>query len=200
MAPHLAVSNERDPMFEQKKHRQKAFDIIKQRSFGRKKITLASGKESDFYFDMKPTMLMPEGANALAELILGRLDPKQVGYVGGLAIGAVPLLGPIAVVSYQKGRPIPTFFVRSEAKTHGTMRKLEGVMPDELRGQDVVILEDVTTTGASAMIAVEEARKAGANVILILSVVDRGEGAAEFYKEKGIPFESLFTAKEFLDA
>src|SRR5665213_3244236 len=160
MAPHLAVSNERDPMFEQKKHRQKAFDIIKQRSFGRKKITLASGKESDFYFDMKPTMLMPEGANALAELILGRLDRNKVGYVGGLAMGAVPLLGPIAVVSYHKGRPIPTFFVRSEAKTHGTMRKLEGVMPDELRGQDVVILEDVTTTGASAMIAVEEARKA----------------------------------------
>ena len=186
-------------MFEQKKHRQRAFDIIKQRSFGRKKVTLASGKESDFYFDLKLTMSVPEGANALAELILARLDSKEVGYVGGLAIGAVPLLGPIALLSLYKGHPLPTFFVRRDTKAHGAMQKLEGVMPDELRGQDVVILDDVTTTGASAMIAVEEARTAGANVTLILSIVDRGEGAAEFFRQKGIPFEYFFTAQEFLD-
>ena len=187
-------------MFEQKKHRQKAFDIIKARSFGRKKVTLASGKESNFYLDMKPTMLVPEGANALAELILARLDSKEVGYVGGLALGAVPLLGLIAGLSLYKGRPLPTFFVRRDTKAHGTMQKLEGVMPDELRGQDVVILDDVTTTGASAMLAVEEARTAGANVTLILSIVDRGEGAAEFFRQKDIPFECLFTAQEFLDS
>jgi orotate phosphoribosyltransferase len=66
--------------------------------------------------------------------------------------------------------------------------------------QDVVILDDVTTTGASAMVAVEEAQKAGANVILILSIVDRGEGAAEFFRQKGLPFERFFTAQEFLDS
>jgi orotate phosphoribosyltransferase len=185
-------------MFEQKKHRQRAFDIIKARSFSRKKVTLASGKESDFYFDLKLTMSVPEGANALAELILARLDSKEVGYVGGLAIGAVPLLGPIALLSLYKGRPLPTFFVRRDTKAHGTKQKLEGVMPDELRGQDVVILDDVTTTGGSAMIAVEEARTAGANVTLVLSIVDRGEGAAEFFRQKGIPFERFFTAQEFL--
>jgi orotate phosphoribosyltransferase len=184
-------------MFEQKKYRQKAFNIIKERSFGRKKVILASGKESNFYFDLKMTMSVPEGANALAELILARLDSRKVDYVGGLAIGAVPLLGPIAILSLYKGRPLPTFFVRRDTKARGTMQKLEGVMPDELRGQDVVILDDVTTTGASAMVAVEEVRKAGANVILILSIVDRGEGAAEFFQEKGIPFEYFFTAQEF---
>lgn len=193
------VPNERDAMFEQKKHRQKAFNIIKARSFGRKKVTLASGKQSDFYFDMKPTMLVPEGANALAELILARLDSREVSYVGAPAIGTIPLLGAIAVLSLYKGHPLPTFFVRPETKTHGTVQKLEGIMPDELRGQDVVILDDVTTTGASAMVAVEEAQKAGANVILILSIVDRGEGAAEFFRQKGLPFERFFTAQEFLD-
>jgi orotate phosphoribosyltransferase len=180
--------------------RAKVFQIIKDRSFGRGKITLASGKESGFYFDMKPTMLNPEGAALLAEMILQKLEGLNVDYVGGLAVGAVPLLSPIAMESHRRGRGIPGFFVRKEVKDHGTRLKIEGLEPGEtLSGKTVVILDDVTTTGGSAMIAVEEARNAGAKVILVLAVVDRLEGAEEFYKAQGVPFEALFTATEFLN-
>lgn len=200
MAPQLAISNEREPMFEQRKHRQQAFDLIKARSFGLRDITLASGKPSTFYFDMKPTMLLPEGANVLSELILAKLSDLKVDYIGGLEMGAVPLISTINLLSYLKNRPLPGFFVRKEVKNHGTMKLIEGVADDGLYGKNVVILDDVTTSGGSAMIAVNAAKAAGADVVMVLSVVDRGEGAADFYKEKGIRFEALFTAKEFLDS
>jgi orotate phosphoribosyltransferase len=187
-------------MFEHQKDRRRAFELIKAKSFGRKKITLASGKESDFYFDMKPTMLNPEGSHVLAELILARLDSKKVDYIGGLEMGAVPLISPINLLSFHKGAPLPGFFVRKEIKTHGTMKLIEGVADDELRGKNVVVLDDVTTSGESAMIAVKAVQAAGANVVMVLSVVDRGEGAVDFYRSHGIKFQARFTASEFLDS
>ena len=200
MAPNLAVSHERAPMFEQEKHRRRAFELIRTRSFGRRDIVLASGKPSTFYFDMKPTMLHPEGANALSELILARLANEGVDFIGGLEMGAVPLISTINLLSFIKGHPLPGFFVRKEIKKHGTKKLVEGVAEDGLRGKNVVILEDVTTSGGSAMIAVEAAKAAGATIVMVLSVVDRCEGAAEFFKERGIRFEALFSAQEFLNA
>ena len=121
------------------------------------------------------------------------------GVVGGLAVGALPLISTIPMLSARHAKPIPGFFVRKEVKDHGTMKLVEGLAEGEtLRGKRVVILDDVTTTGGSAMIAVQAATDAGAKVILVLSVVDREEGAEEFYKEKGIPFEALFRASELL--
>jgi orotate phosphoribosyltransferase len=199
MAPQLAVSNEHVSMPGQRSRR-RAFELIKANSFGRGKIVLASGKESDFYFNMKPTMMSPEGANVLSELILDRLDPLKLDYVGGLVMGAVPLIGPISQLSYIKGKPLPGFFVREKAKTHGTMQLIEGVDAQGLAGKNVVILDDVTTSGGSAMIAVNEVQAVGANVVLVLSVVDRGEGAADFYRERNIEFDALFSAREFLDS
>jgi orotate phosphoribosyltransferase len=178
--------------------RASVFKLILKRSFGRKKIKLASGKESDFYFDMKPTMFHPEGALLLAEMIFDRLKDEMVDSVGGLAVGAVPLISPLALVSYQKNRLLPGFFVRKEIKEHGTKRLIEGA--DDLKDQNVVILDDVTTSGGSAMLAVNAAREAGAHVILVLSIVDREEGAVERFKKEGIHFEALFKASEFLNA
>jgi orotate phosphoribosyltransferase len=179
--------------------RARVFQIIKDRSFIREKIRLASGKESDFYFDLKPTMFDPEGATLMAELILQALAGLKVDYVGGLAVGAIPLLPPINILSYTKGVPIGGFFVRKEIKDHGTMKRIEGLQRGEtLAGKTVVILDDVTTTGGSAMHAVKEAQNSGASVILVLSLVDREEGAGEFYKEQGIPFQAIFKASEFL--
>jgi len=178
--------------------RPKIFKLILKRSFFRKPITLVSGKESDFYFDMKPTMFHPEGALLLAEMIFDRLKDEMVDCVGGLAVGAVPLISPLALVSYQRNRLLPGFFVRKEIKEHGTMRQIEGV--EDLKEQNVVILDDVTTSGGSAMLAVNAAKNAGANVILVLSIVDREEGAVDRFKKEGIPFESLFKASEFLKA
>jgi orotate phosphoribosyltransferase len=181
--------------------RSKVFNLIKEKSFFRGRITLASGKESDFYFDMKPTMFSPEGAHSLTEMIFDKLTSWQVDYIGGLELGAVPLFSCVTMFSHSKGRPLPSFCVRKEIKNHGTMRRVEGLPAGEtLEGKSVAILDDVTTTGASAMVAVNAARASGANVVLVLSVVDRQEGASEFYKEAGVPFESLFTASEFLNS
>src|SRR5262245_38774929 len=181
--------------------RAKLIELIKQKSFSRGTFKLASGKTSDYYLDMKPTMFSPEGADALAEMILDRAGGLQADYIGGVALGAVPLVSNATMLSHRRGRPLPGFFVRKEVKDHGTMKRIEGLSKGEtLAGKRVVILDDVTTTGGSAMLAVEAAREAGAQVVLVLSTVDREEGAAEFYRAQGIPFDALLTKSDlFLD-
>jgi orotate phosphoribosyltransferase len=177
--------------------RVRAFEIIKERSYRDGDFVLASGKKSKFYLDLKPTMFDPEGANLLAELIIDHvkdLDVK-IDLVGGLAMGAVPLVSAVTVLSLNRWKRLPGFVVRKEAKDHGTKRLIESA--EDLKGKNVVILDDVTTTGESAMLAVEAARKAGANVVRLLAVVDREEGAVDFYKTKNIPFRSLFRIGEF---
>jgi orotate phosphoribosyltransferase len=185
--------------FEAQLLRDKVFRLIKEKSFSKGSFVLASGKTSDYYLDMKPTMFDPEGAAALAEMILDRLHDLKVDYVGGLAMGAVPLISIINMLSHSQNRPIPGFFVRKDVKDHGTKKLVEGLAAKEtLQGKAVVILEDVTTTGGSSMIAADAAQRSGAIVILVLSIVDREEGAGEFFRAKGLPFESLFAASDFL--
>jgi orotate phosphoribosyltransferase len=175
-------------------------DIIFTRSFGRGEITLASGRKSDFYFNLKPTMLDPEGAALLAELTFDALKDDKLDYVGGLEMGAVPLAGAIAQLSWLKKAPIAAFFVRKKPKEHGARLAIEGLTKTEsLRGKRVVIVEDVTTTGGSAIKAVEAVRDAGAEIALVFTMVDRDEGATEAFAEAGLTFRSLFKASEFLN-
>jgi orotate phosphoribosyltransferase len=184
---------------DQTETRARLADIIFKRSFGRGEITLASGRKSDFYFNLKPTMLDPEGAALLAELTLDALANDNVDYVGGLEMGAVPIAGAIAQLSYLKGKPLPAIFVRKKPKEHGAKLAVEGLAKGEtLAGKRVVVVEDVTTTGGSAMKAVEAVRDAGGEVALVFTMVDREEGANEAFKEAGLPFRSLFRAAEFL--
>lgn len=174
-------------------------DIIRKRSFGRGEITLASGRKSDFYFNLKPTMLDPEGAALLAELSLDALKDDQVDFIGGLEMGAVPIAGAIAQLSWLKGHPIAAFFVRKKPKEHGARLAVEGLAKGEtLQGKRIVIVEDVTTTGGSAIKAVDAVKDAGGNVVMVFTMVDRDEGAAETFKEAGIAFRSLYKAGEFL--
>ena len=174
-------------------------DIIRTRSFGRGEITLASGRKSDFYFNLKPTMLDPEGAALLAELSLDALKDDNADYIGGLEMGAVPIAGAIAQLSWQKGSPISAFFVRKKPKEHGARLAVEGLMRGEsLQGKRIIIVEDVTTTGGSAIKAVDAVKDAGGEVILVFTLVDRDEGASEAFREAGIPFRALYTAGEFL--
>jgi len=175
--------------------RERLFDLIKDRSFRRGDFTLASGKKSAYYLDSKSTMLHPEGASLLAELILDELRDVKADCVGGFEMGAVPLIAPVAMKSVEAGRPLHGFFVRKAPKDHGTKQRVEGL---DMSGKTAVILEDVTTTGGSAMQAIEEVRAAGGTVALVLSILDRGEGAAELYAAAGVPFKSLFRAEEFL--
>jgi orotate phosphoribosyltransferase len=178
--------------------RTRLFQIIRTKSFVRGRVVLASGKVSDHYFDMKPTMFDPEGAELLSELIHERIAGANADYVGGLEMGAVPLITPIAIASRKTGRPMAGFFVRKTVKEHGTMKLVEGV--SDLKGKRVAIVEDVTTTGGSAMKAAQALREAGAAIALVISILDREEGAAKLYADAGIPFQSLFRASEFLKA
>src|SRR5258708_965977 len=174
-------------------------EIIRKRSFGRGEITLASGRKSDFYFNLKPTMLDPEGAALLAELSYEALKDDNLDYIGGLEMGAVPLAGSIAQLSWIKGHPIAAFFVRKKPKEHGAQLAVEGLAKGEsLNGKRVVIVEDVTTTGSSALKAVEAVRDAGGEVALVFTMVDREEGATETFAQAGPTVLSLYQAGEFL--
>jgi orotate phosphoribosyltransferase len=175
--------------------RNQLYMLLRERAFRRGRVVLASGKESDYYFDMKPAMLDPDGAALMAELILQEIQGFNVDAVGGLEMGAVPLIAPVAMKSPAFGRYLPGFFVRKAVKDHGTQKRVDG---NDITGKSVVILEDVTTTGGSAMDAVKAVEEAGAKVALVVSILDRGEGAAELYEKAGIPFKSLFKAEEFL--
>jgi len=174
-------------------------ELIRTRSFRRGDFTLASGRKSDLYFNLKPTMMDPEGATLLAELTYEALKDEGFDYIGGLEMGAVPLAGAIAQISWIKGHPIAAFFVRKKPKEHGAKLAIEGLTRDEtLAGKRIVVVEDVTTTGGSAMKAVETLREAGANVSLVFTMVDREEGAAETFAAAGLPFRALYKAREFL--
>ena len=177
--------------------RTKAFQVIRDKSFAFGDFTLVSGKKSDYYLDMKPAMFDPEGINLLSRMVLNKIEDLKPDYIGGLEMGAVPLIAPISMLSLKpNGRGIPGFFVRKEVKDHGTKKRIE-VAEGDLHGKSVVILEDVTTKGESAMQAVKAVQSAGAKVILILSIVDREEGAAELFKRAGLNFDCLFRASEF---
>jgi orotate phosphoribosyltransferase len=115
-------------------------------------------------------------------------------------MGAVPLAGSIAQLSWLKGHPIAAFFVRKKPKEHGARLGVEGLAKGEsLQGKRIVIVEDVTTTGGSAIKAAEAVKEAGGNVVLVLTMVDREEGATEAFAEAGLPFRSLYKASEFLN-
>ncbi|HLL26730.1 MAG TPA: orotate phosphoribosyltransferase [Xanthobacteraceae bacterium] len=174
-------------------------DIIEKRSFGLGEITLVSGRKSNFYFNLKPTMLDAEGALLLAELTLDALAPEELDYIGGLEMGAVPVASAVAALSALRGNPLHAFFVRKKPKEHGAKLLVEGLAPGEsLEGKRVAVIEDVTTTGSSALKAAETVKEAGAEVALVFTMVDREEGAAEAFAAAGLRFRALFTAGEFL--
>jgi orotate phosphoribosyltransferase len=174
-------------------------DIVFERSFGRGKVTLASGKESDFYFDMKPSMLHPEGAALIAKAVLAKVASSGATHVGGLEMGAVPITGALCQHSFQAGAPLYGFFVRKQPKGHGAKKLVEGLRRGEtLAGKTIVIVEDVTTTGESAWKAAQACAEEGATIALVVTIVDRQDGAKEFYAAKGVPFAAIFEASEFL--
>ena len=161
-------------------------------------IKLASGRSSSFYFNMKPTMMDPQGAALIGALVYGAVAELGADYIGGLEMGAVPIVSVVAPASHLLGAPLPAFFVRKKTKEHGTQLLIEGLPPGKtLEGKSVVIAEDVTTTGGSSLKAVDTVREAGGTVALVITLVDRQEGAVASFAEKNIPFKALFSAEEF---
>lgn len=179
--------------------RERLREIIREKSFSEGgAVTLASGRTSNFYFNMKPTMLDPEGAGLIATLMLDALGDDEIDYVGGLEMGAVPIVSFVSPASYRRGRPIAAFFVRKKAKGHGTQSLIEGIAPGHsLKGRRVAMVEDVTTTGGSVLAAIDTVREAGAEVVRVLTIVDRQEGAGANLAEHGLELTALFTAEMF---
>ena len=173
--------------------------IVRARSFSTGGETkLVSGRSTSFYFDMKPSMLHPEGAQLMAQLILDALEGAKVDLVGGMEIGAVPLATAVAVMSQAQGRPLQAFFVRKQPKDHGARKLIEGLAPGEtLAGRRVAILEDVTTTGGSSLKAIEAVRAEGATIAAVITIIDRLEGAADTFQRAGLPFAAILTAADF---
>ncbi len=179
--------------------RQRLVEIVKERSFqtgGETKLT--SGGTSSFYFNMKPTMLDPEGGYLIGRLVLDMIAADRAELIGGLEMGAVPLATSVATVSHTIGCALPAFFVRKQAKQHGTQALIEG-LPDgqTISGRRVVIVEDVTTTGGSALRAVEAVQGAGGDVVCVVTIVDRKEGATAAFADAGLVFKPLLSIADF---
>lgn len=175
-------------------------EIIRAKSFGMGKIIrLASGRESNFYFNMKPTMLDPEGSALIAAAFVEVLKAEKPGFIAGLELGAVPPLCCATMASWWAGIPVTGLIVRKQPKEHGTRLPIEGLpSEDALKGAKVLMIEDVTTTGGSVMKAVRTMREMGAEVSKVLTIVDRQEGAAEELAREGLELLSVFRAETFL--
>jgi orotate phosphoribosyltransferase len=174
--------------------REKLLTIIRRQSLLQNRdFRLASGGSSNFFFDMKRTMFHPEGASLVTDLLFDALKEEDFDYIGGLETGAIPIVAALCVRSWPE-KPIRGFFVRKEVKGHGTDQRVDGLLE---RGSKVILVEDVTTTGGSAMQAVNEAQQYECAILKVISVVDRLEGAEENFRAAGIKFEALFTWRDF---
>ena len=179
--------------------RKKLFDIISRRSLRTgQEFTLASGRKSTVYFNLKPAMLDPDGARLIGAALAERAASLGAELVGGLEMGAVPLVAATAAMSAVAGKPLRAVFVRKAAKDHGTKSLVEGLSEGEsLAGRRVVVVEDVTTTGGSSLKAVAALREAGATVEHVVTVLDREEGAGEAFTAAGIALHALFRKSDF---
>ena len=173
--------------------------LLAERSARRGRFTLASGRESDLYIDARLTTMSPEGLTLIGPAGLAAIEAAgwAADAVGGLTLGADPVSYAIAYASALAGRPLRAFTVRKEAKAHGTGRLVEGPFR---AGDRVAVIEDVITTGGSALRAVEALRAAGGTVAGVLALVDREEGGREALEAAGLPVVSLTRASEIVAA
>ncbi|KPJ60812.1 MAG: hypothetical protein AMJ46_04945 [Latescibacteria bacterium DG_63] len=162
-------------------------------SFG--DFVLSSGKRSNYYLDVRKITTLPEGAYLLAKILLTMLEEGKIQALGGPTIGADPIAGAVAAVSFSEGRGLPTFMVRRDVKAHGTARKIEGNLSKNWK---VAIIDDVITTAGSILSAARAAEEMGCVVDRILAVVDREEGGAAEIERAGYRFDSIFKVSEIL--
>jgi orotate phosphoribosyltransferase len=157
---------------------------------------LVSGRMSNYYFNCKSVTLHPEGMHLIGNLIFEMIKDSATKGVGGLTLGADPIAGAVAYTSYLKGRPIEAFVVRKTAKSHGTMQWVEG---NVRRGDRVVIVDDVITTGKSTIEAIDRAAEAGLVIVKAVALVDRQEGGRENIEARGFGVEAVVTREEVME-
>jgi orotate phosphoribosyltransferase len=167
--------------------------VLEEKSLQRGHFVLASGRVSDYYIDGKLTSFDPRGSALIVDAILSEIADLPVDAVGGMDMGATPIVAALANRSHYTDRPLPTFIVRKNVKQHGTMKLIEGPLPPKAK---VVIIDDVVTTGKSILQAIDAVESEGAKVLLAISVLDRNAGAAEALRGRGIPYRPLVTLND----
>jgi len=179
--------------------KEKLKKIICEKSYRKGIFKLTSGKSSDFYIDGKQTTLSAEGAYLCGKLFFEiiKKQPNKIDAVGGMTLGADPLVTATSIISYLEGTPIPAFIVRKESKQHGTQQFIEGKsnLPE---GCTVALVEDVVTTGGTLIKVIDRVEAQGYKVGVVITVVDRQEGGAEALAKKGYRLESVFTKAEIM--
>ena len=173
--------------------RERLLSLLAARAYRLGQFTLASGRTSPHYVNCKPVSLSGEGLELLGALLLEHVEAEAVA-VAGLTLGADPLVSAVAMRASLDGRPLDALIVRKEAKGHGTGAWLEGPLPPA--GSRITVLEDVVTTGGSALKAVIQLQEAGYAVSRVVAIVDRQEGGAEAMEEAGLDLRSLFLLEE----
>lgn len=171
-------------------YKERLLELLKENNvikFG--KFTLSSGKESDYYVDMKKAITEPEILDCVAHLITEKIDQTEINKVAGPALGAVPIATATSLISKK-----PMLMIRKEKKSYGTSKQIEGEL---LEGDKVVIVEDVTTTGGSLFKAINVVEENGGEITEAFVIVDREEGAQAKFEEKNIKFTPLLTISEF---
>lgn len=179
--------------------RTKLASLIRKLSYKEGRFTLASGKESTFYVDIKNVSLHPEGARTIGQLTWELLNPNDFGGVGGPTLGADPLATAVSLGALDRGKVVPAFIIRKEPKKHGTSQWIEGRENLEA-GSELLLIEDVVTTGGSSLKAIEKARAEGFKVSRLLAVLDRQEGGEAALKEHGIELVALTRIDEIRKA
>jgi len=174
--------------------RQVLIDLFRERALKLGEFVLASGKNSSYFLDGKQITLDATGLRLVSEGMLELLGDVQFDAIGGVPIGADPIIGGMLTIAAMQGQSLHGFLVRKESKRHGTDRLVEGPVKP---GMDVVIVEDVVTTGGSSFQAIDRVEEFGCNVVHVAAIVDRMEGGAAKFCDRGIPFRALLTIEDF---
>ncbi len=175
--------------------KKKLFDLLNNQALKRGKFVLSSGKESSYYLDGRIITLTPQGAYLVANIILDMIKGRDLDAVGGPTLGADPIVGALAAVSYTNNQPIKTFIVRKQAKEHGAGRQVEG--PVLKKGDRVILVDDVATTGKAIIEASQALDKIGVISREAIVIVDRQEDAADNLAKAGLKLESIFKIADF---
>lgn len=168
-------------------------ELIKKEALFKGNFVLASGKKSDYYIDLRLITLHPEGTCLIAEILFDLLKNENIDSLGGLTLGADPICGAFSAISYLKGKPTPSFIVRKEEKIHGKRKTIEGPLK---RGSRVAVVDDVATTGRSLIKAIKAVTEEGCEIVKVITIVDREEGAKERLAGEGYELLSIFNKKD----
>lgn len=170
-------------------NRDRLLELITDLAIVRGRVTLSSGREADYYVDLRRITLQGEAGPLVGEVMLDLVDDLELDAVGGLTLGADPVATAMLHAAARRGRRLDAFVVRKAEKTHGLQQRIEG---PQIAGRRVVVVEDTSTTGGSPLTAVEAVRAAGAEVVAVAVIVDRGGGAQEAIQEAGLDYRAAF--------